>query len=220
MERAIAPKRILVTGGAGFIGLHLSRRLACERHEVHVLHRAKIDFTGQGNFGSEVRLWECDLLDMDCLGAVLKTVRPEVIYHLAGDTSLRHVDRTSAGVSESFERNVRSSINLFNAAYSQQSDLELLVRLGGLEEYGRGPVPYNESQREQPVSPYSASQVAVTHYLQMLSPHLSFRTITVRPALIYGPAQSTRFFIPALIEHCLQERDFSMSPGRQGRDLL
>ena len=79
---------------------------------------------------------------------------------------------------------------------------------------------YIESQREQPVSPYSASQVAVTHYLQMLAPHLSYRALTVRPALIYGPAQSSTFFIPRLIEHCLQGRDFGISSGHQGRDLL
>ena len=81
-------------------------------------------------------------------------------------------------------------------------------------------MPYIESQREQPVSPYSASQVAVTHYLQMLAPHLSYRALTVRPALIYGPAQSSTFFIPRLIEHCLQGRDFGISSGHQGRDLL
>jgi nucleoside-diphosphate-sugar epimerase len=159
-------------------------------------------------------------LDGARLEAVLGSVRPHAIYHLAGDSTLRHLDPELAGVKESIDRNISSSINLFVAANAHSPDLALLIRLGGLEEYGRGPVPYIESQREQPVSPYSASQVAVTHYLQMLAPHLSYRALTVRPALIYGPAQSTSFFIPALIEHCLQGRDFSISSGNQGRDLL
>jgi UDP-glucose 4-epimerase len=212
-------QRILITGGTGFIGSHLTRRLIAAGHEVHVLHRPNGNLSRVEGLKT-IRLWECDLLDADRLNAVLGSVRPQTIYHLAGDSTLRHLDPTLAGVKESIDRNIRSSINLFVAANAYLPDLALLIRPGGLEEYGRGPVPYTESQREQPVSPYSASQVAVTHYLQMLAPHLSYRALTVRPALIYGPAQSSSFFIPALIEHCLQARDFTISSGHQGRDLL
>jgi nucleoside-diphosphate-sugar epimerase len=213
-------QRILVTGGAGFIGSHLVKRLASQGHQVHVLHRPKSDLSRLRDLGSSVQLWECDLLDDRRLDGVLESTRPQIMYHFAGDASLRHLDPALAGVKESIDRNVRSSINLFVAAQGHSSDLALLVRLGGLEEYGRGPVPYVESQREQPVSPYSASQVAVTHYLQMLAPELNYRALTIRPALIYGPAQSSSFFIPALIEHCLRGRDFSISSPEQGRDLL
>jgi nucleoside-diphosphate-sugar epimerase len=212
-------QRILITGGGGFIGSHLARRLVSIGHEVHVLHRPDGNLSRIEDLRT-IRLWGCDLLDADRLNAVLRSVQPNSIYHLAGDSTLRHLDPALVGVKESIDRNIRSSINLFVAANAHSPDLDMLVRLGGLEEYGRGPLPYVESQREQPVSPYSASHVAVTHYLQMLAPHLGFRALTVRPALIYGPAQSSSFFIPALIEHCLQGRDFSMSSGHQGRDLL
>ena len=210
---------VLITGGAGFIGSHLARRLVSNGHEVHVLHRPEGNLNRIEDLRT-IRLWGCDLLDASRLETLLGSVRPHTIYHLAGDSNLRHLDPALAAVQESIEHNIRSSINLFVAANAHSPDLTLLIRLGGLEEYGRGPVPYVESQREQPVSPYSASQVAVTHYLQMLAPHLSYRALTVRPALIYGPAQSSSFFIPALIEHCRQERDFSISSGHQGRDLL
>lgn len=216
----MSAQRILVTGGAGFIGSHLARRLVAEGHKPHVLHRPRSDLGRLADIAASTHFWACDLADDKTLAAVLDTVHPEVIYHLAGDTSVRHIDPSLAGVAASIERNVRAPINLVVAAQSHCRDLKILIRVGGLEEYGRGSVPYVESQREQPVSPYSASQVAVTHYLQMLVPYLRFRAITVRPALIYGPDQSTQFFIPALIDHCLKGQDFSMSSGNQGRDLL
>ncbi len=216
----MSAQRILVTGGAGFIGSHLARRLVSAGYETHVLHRPHSDLSRIADLISSVQCWACDLTDDSAMAAMLDTVQPTIIYHLAGDTSVRHIDPSLAGVAASIERNVRAPINLVVAAQSHCRDLKILIRVGGLEEYGRGSVPYVESQREQPVSPYSASQVAVTHYLQMLVPYLRFRAITVRPALIYGPDQSTQFFIPALIDHCLKGQDFSMSSGNQGRDLL
>src|SRR5439155_5299425 len=90
----------------------------------------------------------------------------------------------------------------------------------GLEEYGSGPAPFVESQREAPRSAYSASQVAGTHLVQALQPSLPFAAVTLRPTLIYGPGQSTDFLIPALIEALLGGRPFALSEGRQRRDLL
>jgi UDP-glucose 4-epimerase len=216
---AVRSQRILITGGTGFIGSHLTRKLISDGHQVHVLCRPGSD-AGRIAEVSTSGVWECDLLNRQQVQKVLAAVKPATIYHLAGDSKLRHLDPALAGAGESIDSNILSSVNLFVAANSCPPELDLLVRLGGLEEYGRGPVPYVESQREQPVSPYSASQVAGTHYLQMLAPHLNYRALTVRPALIYGPAQSFDFLIPALIEHCLQGRDFSLSSADQGRDLL
>lgn len=214
-------QRILVTGGTGFIGSHLVRRLTAEGRQVHVLYRPGSDLSRLPQTNPAIRFCACDLLDHDRLRSVLESVRPEVIFHLAGDASLRHFDPALTGVNASIERNLRASMNLVvGAANAALPELQLLVRLGGMEEYGRGPLPYEESQREQPVSPYSASQVAVTHYLQMLAARLPFRAVTIRPALIYGPGQAKTFFIPALIDSCLQGRDFRISTGTQGRDLL
>ena len=216
----MTPRRILVTGGTGFIGSHLVRRLASEGHELHALHRPDSGAHRRLDPATAARLWPCDLADAERATTVLAAIRPEVIYHLAGDTGVRVLDPALASVTRSVESNVRASINLIVSAQAHCPDLQILIRLGGLEEYGRGPVPYVEGQREQPVSPYSASQVATTHYLQMLAPYLRYRVLTVRPALIYGPGQSTQFFIPALIDHCLKGKDFTISSGSPGRDLL
>lgn len=211
-------KRILVTGGSGFIGSYLVRQLVSDGREVHVLHRPQSDLSRLADLNGKAHGHACDLLDAGQLRIVLEKVQPEVIYHLAGDASLRHFDPALDGVAESIDRNIRTSMNLVVTAANAR--LPDLARLGGLEEYGRGPLPYHESQREQPVSPYSASQVAVTHYLQMLAARLAFRSVTVRPALVYGAGQSTLFFIPSLIQHCFEGRDFAISSGQQGRDLI
>ncbi len=80
--------------------------------------------------------------------------------------------------------------------------------------------PFVESQREMPVSPYSLSKVAATHLGQMLYRTSGLPVVTLRPFLVYGPGQSTDMFIPSLIRHCLEKKDFRMTAGDQTRDFV
>ena len=65
----MTPQRILVTGGTGFIGSHLVRRLASEGHELHIVHRPNGTPRGRGEPAAEARLWACDLADPERVAA-------------------------------------------------------------------------------------------------------------------------------------------------------
>jgi nucleoside-diphosphate-sugar epimerase len=209
---------VLVTGAGGFIGSHLVTRLLADGYEVHALLRP-------GSRGRRlerlagVRRWTGDLNDHSALEHCLKGAHPQVIYHCAGVTRGRHVGGWEP-VREAQRVNVDGLVNLLEAITSSDVLVRSFVRLGGLEEYGNGPAPYVESQREAPRSAYSASQVAGTHLLQALQVTLPFAAVTLRPALIYGPGQSAEFMIPALVEALLAGREFPLTEGRQRRDLL
>ncbi len=144
---------------------------------------------------------------------------PNVIVHLAADTTGRRRVADVAAGNNALDVNLLGTVRLSNALAASGWPY-LLLRLGGLEEYGNGPVPYRESQREAPVSPYSASQVAVTHWLQMQQPVLPFRAITLRSALAYGPRQSDAFLIPALMRAMSEKRHFTVRNASAVRDLI
>jgi nucleoside-diphosphate-sugar epimerase len=116
--------------------------------------------------------------------------------------------------------NLEGTLTMVRETVEARHPVAVFVRAGGLEEYGTGATPYVETQREQPISPYSASQVAATHYCEMLQRQTTTPLVTLRPALVYGPAQSTDFLIPSLITSCLHGTDFDMTAGTQYRDLL
>ena len=188
---AAPPGPILVTGATGFIGSHLVHALVELGAEVHVLHRRSSDLGRLAGVAERIARWELELTDAEALARLCAEVRPVTVFHLAGDTGMRFLDAELSHLRPSCERYVRGSLELVLALRACGS-VRALVRAGGIEEYGRGPAPYKETQREAPVSPYSAAQTAVTHYLRMLQPSLDFPVVSVRPALTYGDRKSTR----------------------------
>ena len=213
-----APGPALVTGGTGFIGSHLVRRLVAAGWKVHVLVRPTRT-TPHGLVASDrVAVLMGDVTDPASLERAVERAAPAVIFHLASRTDLRFSDSGLSGIEASVAVNLSGTLNILRAA--EAGNVSRVVRAGGIEEYGTGACPSSEDQREEPVSPYSASQVAATHYCQMLQPHLACTIVTLRPSLVYGPRQGTDFLIPSLIRACLEGRDFALGAGHHGRDLL
>jgi UDP-glucose 4-epimerase len=217
---ALAGRRVLVSGATGFIGSHLVERLARDGADVHVLVRAGSSRARLDAVRGRIREWEGDITDIGALRAAVAGAQPDVVFHLAGDTGVRRVSEGWPGVDRSVQVNLIGTLALLRATLEAKHPVSAFVRAGGLEEYGDGTVPYDEAQREQPISAYSASQVAATHYCEMMQRGTETSLATLRPALVYGPGQSEDFLIPSLIASCLRDQDFEMSGGTQQRDLL
>ena len=210
----------LVTGASGFLGAHLVSALQKSGHPVTALVRAGSDQRRLRRLADGVTPITCDLSDVAQLSNVMASTQPQNIYHLAGDTTVRNYDGDWGTVERAIRANVTGSLNVVRAAMQSGAPVRRIIRTGGLEEYGDGPSPSHETQRESPTSPYSASQVSVTHWFQMIQHQTEIMLTTLRPALIYGPEQNTTFLIPSLIRDFLGGKRFSMTDGLQKRDLL
>jgi nucleoside-diphosphate-sugar epimerase len=211
---------VLLTGASGFLGSHLVHRLLDEGREVHALARPESRFTRLADVSSRITRWSGDITDADAVAHACRESRAELVFHCAGDTSSRTFAGDWSAVDRAMRVNLHGTLAMLHGASQPGSRVATLVRIGGLEEYGTAPTPWTESMREAPSSPYSASQVAATHACQALQPQLPFAVVTLRPALIYGPGQSTDFLIPALITALLRGERFALTDGRQHRDLL
>jgi nucleoside-diphosphate-sugar epimerase len=212
--------RVLVTGASGFLGSHAVRALVAQGARVHALVRPNASLERLNDVLVDLTICHGDVTDLPTIVDCFRKADPEIVFHLAGDVSTRRSQGGWDDVMRSIDVNLIGTINVIRAGAEQGNALKSLVRLGGLEEYGSAPVPYVESFREQPVSAYSAAQVAATHFSQAVQSKLEFQVVTVRPALVYGPGQSLTFFIPSLIESCLAGRTFDMTDGMQARDLI
>lgn len=206
---------ILISGGTGFIGSHLCRRLVAEGHEVHLLVRRTSSFERLAGVVDRVRLWEGDLLQPSSLDACLEGARAETVYCLAADTQLRHHQDDLGDVIQSMHTGLIGRMNLIRAAALSSRPPARYFIAGSLAEYGNGSAPYLETQREAPIS----SHAALTHYALSLGQRVPFATTVLRFALIYGPMQSKDFLVPALIDACLRGEPFTLK-SVAWRDLM
>ena len=221
MDKPLAfPYRALVTGGTGFVGSHLVHRLVNDGVIVHVLVRPDSSLWRIEDVVSELTLWRGDLTDFPSLERCVAGSKPDVVFHLGGGSFGRPWGADLNEIDSIIEVNVKGTLNLLRAIHKSQLHLKRFVRTGGLLEYGDGPLPFDETQRELPASAYPASQAATTMLLNALYQQLTFPVITLRLASVYGPARSADFFLPSLVIHCLEGRDFEMTAGEQMWDLI
>src|SRR5262245_11001214 len=211
--------RILITGGAGFVGSHLAGACLDAGHEVHVVVRPGSSDERLRNLGDDVFCHRFDLRSEMELNDCLADLGPQVIFHLAGSPR-RPQHPGLADARENIRDDLDCFIALLGAAADARHPPERIVRAGSLAEYGLSPVPYREEAREAPVTVYGAGLVAATHFIGALQSRLSFSVATARLALIYGPSQSTDYLLPTLITRCLAGQEAVVRRPMDRRDLI
>ena len=175
--------RVLVTGGAGFIGSHVVDRLLDDGHTVEVVDNLA---TGRRERVPEaVRLHVCDLRD-ERLGAVVAAARPDIVVHVAAQAA---VPRSVADPRFDASVNVLGTINLLEACRRAGVRRTVYTSTGGAAYGDTKVMPTPEDHPLRPASPYGVSKVTAERYLECWAGLTGGRGLTLRLANIYGPRQ-------------------------------
>lgn len=190
-------KRIGITGGKGFLGKHLCRKLeALGCKELILPRRAEYDFTEQ----ERVRAWYRD-------------TKPEIVFHLAAEVGGIGANRKSPG--RFFYANAAMGIHLMEEA--RKTNVEKFIQVGTICAYPKfTPVPFTESELwngypEETNAPYGIAKKSLMVMAQSYRQQYNFDAIYLLPVNLYGPEDNfdleTSHVIPALIRKCVEAID-------------
>lgn len=208
-------KTVLVTGGTGFIGSHVTNRLVEENLDnIHILSESK-EFLWRIEDLERINFWKIDLRNQTEIRNLISKIEPNIIFHMA---AFVNAERKIENINKAYSVNFEGTKNLIMSLNDIEYDL--VINMGTSEEYGKNPVPFNEELKEDPVSPYSASKVASTYFCEMMTKIFNHSIITIRPTIAYGPKQISKALIPSLIYYGFKKKTLDLTPCEQTRDFL
>jgi nucleoside-diphosphate-sugar epimerase len=203
-------KRILVTGAAGFVGIHLCRELVAKGATVIGVVRNCPD-----EMGNPVLL-QADLSNRNEIHDIVLSSSPDLVIHLASN---KNRGLSLAEHRSGLEENLVGALNLLEAC-QQLSNITRFIFMGSCEEYGHQSGSFEEAAREYPVSAYGVSKLAVTKLLQAIAYGSEFPAVILRPSIVYGPGQAADMFLPSLVQALVRGQEFKMTAGHQTRDFV
>jgi len=210
-------ERALVTGGGGFIGHHLVRRLLADGHDVCVLDNFS---TGRRERleGLDVGLVEGDLRSYERAHAAVRGT--DVVFHLG---ALPSVPRSVQDPLTTSAVNVEGTLNVLLAA--RDEDVRRVVFASSSSVYGANPVlPKTEADQPLPISPYGVSKVSAEHYCRTFTIVYGLETVSLRLFNVFGPGQDPLSQYAAVVPRFIAalgsgNRPIVYGDGKQTRDF-
>lgn len=177
--------RILVTGGAGFIGSHtVDALVASGAGEVSVLDDLSTGKRIQVN--AKAALYQTDLRDAAAVGSVVERARPEIIFHFAAQMDVR---RSVADPAFDAQVNLVGFLNLIEAARRHGLKRVVFASTGGAIYGEQDEFPCTEDHPRRPVSPYGVAKLATEAYLFFYKVEYGIDYLALRFGNVYGPRQ-------------------------------
>lgn len=180
------PRKILVTGGAGFIGSHLVDAYLAAGHEVVVIDNLS---TGKReHLAPAVKFFEADITDREAVTEIILQERPQVINHHAA-----HIQVGYSVTNPQFDatNNILGLLNVMEAAKQIPIQRLIFAATGGAM-YGNQPTPFHEEMKAEPLSPYGVSKRAGELYLNYYYQLYQLPYLSLRYANVYGPRQNAQ----------------------------
>lgn len=215
--------KIVITGGAGFIGSHIAEACAKEGHEVVIIDNLdeyyspelkKKNLDCALNAG-DVAFVKGDITDIAFLKSII-TQDVDFVFHEAAQPGVR------ISVENPFKPhnvNVLGTLNVLQA--SREANVERVINASSSSVYGKMEyLPFDEKHPTQPISPYGVSKLAAEHYCRVFHEVFDVPTVSLRYFTVYGPRMRPDLAIIKFIKDLENNRSITIfGDGNQTRDF-
>ena len=207
-------ERVLLTGGAGFIGSHLTERLLRDGRDVVVVDnldpyydvRLKrknlqaVEEAAASDGAGEYAYIDADVTDLPALRRIIDDHEPQAIFHEAAQAGVR------ASVDDPFKPNQVNVVGTMNVLVAaRDAGVERVVNASSSSVYGTvAYLPFDEHHPLRPVSPYGVSKLAAEHYCRVFTEVYGISTISLRYFTVYGPRMRPDLAVPRFSKRLLR----------------
>jgi dTDP-glucose 4,6-dehydratase len=210
-------RRVLVTGGGGFIGSHLVERLvgmgATVRAMVHYNALGTHGWLDHSAYQSDMEIFTGDICDRDSVRAAMRDI--QTVFHLAALIAIPYSYQAPISY---VNTNIHGTLNVLQAG--REEGVERIIHTSTSEVYGTAQsIPISESHPLQGQSPYSASKIGADKLVEAFFHSFKLPIITVRPFNTFGPRQSARAVIPTIVSQLLVGNTVRLGNLEPKRDL-
>lgn len=211
--------KIVVAGGAGFIGSHIVEYWAKNDAEVHVIDNFRTGKLENISGLHSVVLHEGSITDSELVNSVLKNA--EYVFNLAAMVS---IPESIEKPRETIDINTLGLLNLLEA--SREHGVKKVVLSSSAAVYGNNPViPKKTDMKPEPLSPYSITKLSGEYYCDMFTREYGVKTIALRYFNVYGPKQDPNSqyaaAVPIFIQKALSRENIIIhGDGSQTRDFI
>ncbi|MGE4547637.1 MAG: dTDP-glucose 4,6-dehydratase [Desulfurella sp.] len=193
-------KKILISGGAGFIGSEFVRQAVLKDFEIAVVDSLTYagDLKRIESVMNNLKFFKCDTSDLESLKEVFKQFKPQIVVHFAAET---HVDRSILNPHIFIKTNIIGTQNMLDLSKDA-----LFINISTDEVYGdlsKDDESFREESCLNPSSPYSASKAAQDMLARAYARTYNTNVVTIRPSNNYGPWQYPEKLIPVVIYKAL-----------------
>jgi dTDP-glucose 4,6-dehydratase len=215
--------KVLVTGGAGFIGSNFIRHLLLTQNNLEVINFDKLTYAGNPESLSDIvanprySFIRGDIADVQAVTDVFQKGLDAVI-NFAAET---HVDRSIEDAAPFLMTNIFGTQNLLNAA--RRFRLKRFIHISTDEVYGSAPAgeSFTEETPLDPRSPYAASKASADHFVSAYANTFGISAVILRCTNNYGPFQFPEKLIPLMIANAREDKELPLyGDGMQERDWL
>ena len=221
--------KIIITGGAGFIGSHLVRSFVNQYPHYMIINLDKLTYAGNLENLKDIeskqnyQFVKGDISDVAFVNALFEAHKPDAVIHLAAES---HVDRSILNPGDFINTNVVGTLNLLNASRNQWNGSEgkhMFYHVSTDEVYGSlGKEGYfTEKTSYDPRSPYSASKAGSDHLVRAFFHTYGLPVVISNCSNNYGPFQFPEKLIPLMIHNIVNQKPLPVyGQGAQTRDWL
>jgi len=218
-------KKIIVTGGSGFIGSNLVNYLIKKKY--FVVNIDKLTYSSNKYF-SDIRnkknykFLRLDINNKNKLTKIISKFKPSAVFNLAAET---HVDRSIDGPEEFIHTNLNGTFNLLESLrYLQKKKIKpKLIHISTDEVYGdiKGNLRSDENYKYEPSSPYSATKAGADHLVKSYIRTYKLNAVISNCCNNYGPFQFPEKLIPKMIANILNNKELPIyAKGKNSREWI